>query len=64
MYESHLQNGTSKAGDLYSRRTIEGYVEVVDVFAKYLARTGFAGDFTDVESALLGRSSIRARPRP
>jgi len=48
IYEGHLTNATSSAGDLYSRRTIEGYLETVDAFGDYLTRTGFTGDYVDV----------------
>lgn len=47
LYESHLSTATSKAGDLYSRRTIEGYLETVDGLDRYLARIDFPGDFAD-----------------
>lgn len=47
-YEQHLETGTSKVGDAYGRRTVEGYVEVAAMFGRYLDGIAFAGDFTDV----------------
>ncbi len=47
-YERHLESGTSKAGDTYSRRTAESYLEAAALFGRYLDGIGFTGDFTEV----------------
>lgn len=49
VYATHLGSATSKAGDLYSRRTVEGYLEAVDALGEYLTRAGFTGDFPEVD---------------
>lgn len=49
VYATHLASATSKAGDTYSRRTIEGYLEAVDALGDYLTRVGFTGDFPEVD---------------
>jgi integrase/recombinase XerD len=48
LYASHLATATSKAGDLYSRRTVESYLEAVDALAAHLAATGYEGDYADL----------------
>lgn len=53
IYATHLATATSKAGDTYSRRTIEGYLEAVDALGDYLTRAGFTGEFTDVDAPTL-----------
>lgn len=49
LYANHLTSATSKAGDLYSRRTVEGYLEAVDALGAYLDAQGFTGDFPEVD---------------
>jgi site-specific recombinase XerD len=53
VYATHLRTATSKAGDAYSRRTIEGYLEAVDALGDYLTGTGFVGDFPEVDTETL-----------
>ena len=49
IYANHLNTATSKAGDLYSSRTVEGYIEAVDALGEYLDRTGSTADFPEVD---------------
>ncbi|MBO0743612.1 MAG: site-specific integrase [Candidatus Dormibacteraeota bacterium] len=53
LYASHLATATSRAGDAYSARTIEGYLEAVDMLGAYLTARGFAGDYPDVDTETL-----------
>lgn len=52
-YGNYLARTTSKAGDRYSRRTIDSYLEAVDVLGRFLEREGFAGDYADVGADIL-----------
>lgn len=53
LYAAHLDTATSKAGDLYSSRTVEGYMAAVDNLNAHLIAAGFTGDFTDVDTDTL-----------
>lgn len=53
LYAAHLDTATSKAGDLFSSRTVEGYMEAVDALNAHLITVGFTGDFTDADADVL-----------
>jgi site-specific recombinase XerD len=53
LYGAHLTGHPSKAGDLFSRRTVEGYLEAVDALDEYLSAVGFGGDFPEVGAEAL-----------
>ncbi len=48
LYAGHLTTTTSRTGDRYGPRTIEGYLETLQLFDAYLVRTGYAGDHADL----------------
>jgi site-specific recombinase XerD len=49
LYAVHLASATTRAGDSYSTRTTESYLEAVDMLGRYLTRIRFEGDYADVD---------------